>query len=385
MDTVDWAGLEHAYGSAGDVPANLRALTSADEEERHGAFGELYASIVHQGTRYEASAYAVPPLLDLIADPATPDRWLVGQLLVLIAIGSDEAWLPDGLPVDELRAAAAGGVEVLRRYKRDEPLDDADQGRMYAHFDLRAYEAVGAGLPLLRRLVGGDDADLSMIATYTLGWYPEPEPVASIAAVATVATDPARAEEEVAVAVVAAGMVGADGADRLAATALDDGRAVVRWAGAVASARLHGPASGERAVAELLRWAGGADEPDTRIPYLEGDLGGYASLALHQLGPAYAEAAFDAHLARLPKVQAMPALTVVGAALRLAFPAGPVPADTPFTALDDRQRRLARVLAAAPGSWCWSGQKRFGNFDMAVGEYGLPNSNSRMREYVRTA
>ncbi|MEV0608259.1 hypothetical protein AB0I61_18015 [Polymorphospora rubra] len=385
METVDWAGLEHAYGAAEDVPANLRALASADEEERHGAFGELYASIVHQGTRYEASAYAVPPLLDLIADPATPDRWLVGQLLVLIAIGSDEAWLPDGLPVEELRAAAAGGAEVLRRYKRDEPLNDADQGRMYAHFDLRAYEAVGAGLPLLRQLIGGDDADLSMIATYTLGWYPEPEPAASLAALAVVATDPARDEVQVAVAVVAAGMVGADGADRLAATALDDERPVVRWAGAVASARLHGPATGERAVTELLRWAGGTAEPDPRIPYLEGDLGGYASLATHQLGPAYADAAFDAHLARLPKVQAMPALTVVGAALRLAFPAGPVPAGTPFRALDDRQRRLARVLAAAPGSWCWSGQKRFGNFDMAVGEYGLPNSNSRMREYVRTA
>ncbi|MEV7231852.1 hypothetical protein AB0M79_33335 [Polymorphospora sp. NPDC051019] len=385
METVDWAGLEHAYGSAEDVPANLRALVSRDEEERHGAFGELYASIVHQGTRYEASAYAVPPLLDLLADPATPDRWLVGQLLVLIAIGSDEAWVPDGLPVGELRSAAAGGAEALRRYKRRESLDEADQRRMFTYVDLRAYEAVGAGLPLLRRLVGGDDADLSTVAAYTLGWYPEPEPAASIAALATVATDPARGEEEVAVAVVAAGMVGADGADRLAATALDDERAVVRWAGAVASARLHGPTTGERAVTELLHWAGGASQPDTRLPYLEGDLGGYASLALRQLGPAYADAAFDAHLARLPKVQAMPALTVVDAALRLAFPAGPVPAGTPFAALDDRQRRLVRVLAAAPGSWCWSDRQEFGNFSMAVGDYGLPNSNSRMREYVQTA
>lgn len=381
-EAVDWSGLEHAYGSAGDVPGNLRALASDDESERHEALGELIASLVHQGTRYEASAYAVPPLLDLIADPATPDRGFVTQLVALIAIGSDGAWLPDGLPVDGLRAAAAGGDEALRRYKRRESLEPADELRMYAYVELCAYDAVAAGLTLLRRLAVGDDADLGTIAAYTLGWFPAPEPAASLAALAAVAADPDRAEDEVAVAVVAAGLIGAEGADRVAAAALDDRRSVVRWAGAVASARLHGPDADRRAVTELLGWAGGASRSDVRIPYLDGDLGGYACLASRQLGPAYADAVFDALLARLPKVGAVAALTVVGEALRMAFPAGPVPAGTSFDALDDRQRRLVRVLAGSRDTWRYAEQD-FGNFSMLVGEYGLPNRHPLMHAYVR--
>src|SRR5262245_26322947 len=50
LDEIHWAGLEHAYGSAEDVPGLLRALRSASPEERERAAYELYGNIFHQGS-----------------------------------------------------------------------------------------------------------------------------------------------------------------------------------------------------------------------------------------------------------------------------------------------------------------------------------------------
>jgi hypothetical protein len=74
LDLVPWAELEHAYGSAVDVPRLIRALGSAEAEVRNAARLGLYGNVFHQGTRYQASAPAARFLLELLADPATADR-----------------------------------------------------------------------------------------------------------------------------------------------------------------------------------------------------------------------------------------------------------------------------------------------------------------------
>lgn len=64
VDAQPWAELQHAYGSAADVPDCLRAL-AGDEDEASEALSELYGSILHQGSVYEATARAVPYLARL--------------------------------------------------------------------------------------------------------------------------------------------------------------------------------------------------------------------------------------------------------------------------------------------------------------------------------
>jgi hypothetical protein len=49
VDDVPWRDLRHAYGTAHDVPALLRALGSASGEADE-ALGALFGSICHQGT-----------------------------------------------------------------------------------------------------------------------------------------------------------------------------------------------------------------------------------------------------------------------------------------------------------------------------------------------
>ena len=82
LNSVPWDDLQHAYGSAEDVPALLRAL--ADSED---VIGELFGNIWHQGTVYEASSYAVPFLVELTAEPTVAARGDILGLLGALADG----------------------------------------------------------------------------------------------------------------------------------------------------------------------------------------------------------------------------------------------------------------------------------------------------------
>lgn len=67
VDAHPWAGLTHAYGSAADVPECLRRLAGDDDESAADALSDLYGSILHQGSVYEATAHAVPYLARIAA------------------------------------------------------------------------------------------------------------------------------------------------------------------------------------------------------------------------------------------------------------------------------------------------------------------------------
>src|SRR5258708_17686834 len=63
LDTIDWSSLETAYGTAEAIPGALRDLASPDEEVRATAWQTLWSELEHQGTVYQASAYAAPFLV----------------------------------------------------------------------------------------------------------------------------------------------------------------------------------------------------------------------------------------------------------------------------------------------------------------------------------
>jgi hypothetical protein len=87
LDTIAWSEIYHAYGPASDVPAILRTLASGGKEQRERALSELHGNIWHQGTVYEATAFAVPFLLELVRD-RHPNSLEILCLLALIADGS---------------------------------------------------------------------------------------------------------------------------------------------------------------------------------------------------------------------------------------------------------------------------------------------------------
>ncbi len=89
LDKIDWSKLRHAYGAATDVPGQIRSLLSEDKRVREEAMYELCGNILHQGTVYEASAYTVPFLQELLKSPNTPNVASIATLLAEMARGND--------------------------------------------------------------------------------------------------------------------------------------------------------------------------------------------------------------------------------------------------------------------------------------------------------
>ncbi|MFF1421523.1 hypothetical protein [Streptomyces sp. NPDC058280] len=142
LDTRPWATLEHAYGSAADVPDALRALASEDEEEAAAALSELYGSILHQGSVYEASAAAVPYLAGLAAAGVLAD-----ELLVFLGGVAESEGVYDGTPPGDCQAAVVAQLPLIL------PLIDADDSgvRQAAVWAAACAGAAGPVLPVLLR------------------------------------------------------------------------------------------------------------------------------------------------------------------------------------------------------------------------------------------
>ncbi|MDN3354195.1 hypothetical protein [Actinomadura sp. DC4] len=122
LEEIAWDDLDHAYGAASDVPDVLRGVAEGDGD----ALNELFGTIWHQGTVYEATTHAVPFLIELLAAPDTDTAGLLG-LLSAIAEGDPE---------------------------------DEDTGTR---------DAVAAGAPTYLRLLAHESADVRAAAAHTLG------------------------------------------------------------------------------------------------------------------------------------------------------------------------------------------------------------------------
>ena len=135
IESVDWPRLSHAYGPAEDLPGLLRGLAEGDEE----ALQNLFGSVWHQGTVYEATAFAVPFLIRILDAPDADTAGVLG-LLSVIAEGSSY------MDVHQ---------RFLPRSKRD-----TDEVRQQIATELSqvaaSRTAVAAGIPTYLRLLATD-------------------------------------------------------------------------------------------------------------------------------------------------------------------------------------------------------------------------------------
>ncbi|MFI1035946.1 HEAT repeat domain-containing protein [Streptomyces sp. NPDC020951] len=211
LHDIDWASMEHAYGSAEEVPALLWALRSPDAEERHKALNRFYGAVHHQGSVYPSTAASLPFLFELAADDATPERAAVVALLVSIGRESlDLGFEDDGTEIEyhppmgcgqavaflrergeqvaelardpdpDVRLAAIGGLGLF--------LDDADRAtavlreRLAAEHDIEArLRIVEAAATLALRL----PAATQQVTGWLSGLAADParDPVTRLAAV----------------------------------------------------------------------------------------------------------------------------------------------------------------------------------------------------------
>ena len=175
IESVDWPRLSHAYGPAEDLPGLLRGLAEGDEE----ALQNLFGSVWHQGTVYEATAFAVPFLIRILDAPDGDTAGVLG-LLSVIAEGSSymdvhQRFLPRSKrDTDEVRqqiatelsqvaasrTAVAAGIPTYLRLLATDP----DEGvRAAAAHTISALDRTGTEdrvTPALRHSAIADDSDL---------------------------------------------------------------------------------------------------------------------------------------------------------------------------------------------------------------------------------
>jgi hypothetical protein len=85
LDHIPWATLEHAYGTAEDIPEKIRALALDDAEAREWAQEKLEMGAFHQGSIYTCTPYVARFLLELVQEDITQEKdWIFSYLSRLL-------------------------------------------------------------------------------------------------------------------------------------------------------------------------------------------------------------------------------------------------------------------------------------------------------------
>ncbi|MGW1107252.1 HEAT repeat domain-containing protein [Streptomyces sp. NPDC002540] len=407
VDEVNWAGLFHAYGSAQDVPGQLRSVCGDDEAARKAALSKLFSNIFHQGTRYSASPRAVPFLARIaVAGPRTARVGTLWLLTRLAVDWHDEYTLPHGIDTVAWRAVAAENSQEQFLAWYDEELateQDPDrrsrleEGRTYCaeggFIDSRAgglasYDAVRAELPSLTCLLDDPDPEVRTRTAYLLAWFPEEGRWIAPLLLARLEHEPD--SRTAATALVAVGLVCDHALARDLRPWLDNPHPLLRWAAATALARLttdvHAADAGlnddgklvEQIIAVLTEAAAG-QVPAPGTEFNEGNLHGYTARTLITLIPH----APDTVLAGITDAfGGTPNRQIAGLARPVVLAAFPDAVDhtlTSFTELGAGQQRILRVLAEN-GPWKHYGEK----FELALRERGLPDTQPALCTYTDT-
>lgn len=398
LDDIDWSSLTHAYGSAEDVPELIRALGSPEEQARADARYELYGNIYHQGTRYEATAYAVPYLLQLATDAKTPDRADLIRLLASLATGdvSDDA--VTGFPVRQLRESLAsfGEAQVQRigglreqwlaafvngRPAYQRPWNRDEAVLLDTYYGLRAYDAVRAGVPALVDLLTDADAEVAGAAAYTLAWFPEAAEITgpSLESLASDADAPVALAGTALLALALSSAAGADPYQPLLRQFMDSGDSTLRWAGATAWAILAGAGSPREARTELAVQA--RREPEqVHFALWQASMADWALLLLDVADPEQAESVraelVAARLERLPANK--PWHNYLTAPFALAFPDGPPTQPPAYRVLTKPQKLLVDHLRERPEGF----DHRSSGPQGLLKQHLLPADHAQLAEYA---
>ncbi|WP_354697348.1 hypothetical protein DSM112329_02971 [Paraconexibacter sp. AEG42_29] len=373
LDQIRWQDLTHAYGPARDVPASIRALASSDPAVRDEARDDLYGSIGHQGTRYEASSYALPFLVELACEATVPDRPRILGLVAHLAVGLQEG--------DLLRT----GLTRSDAVHEQETIEDGDEWKIDA---VAVYDAAIKEAPRLVALAEEDDDPLvRMAALHTLGFLADAAAVTVPVLERLIARRPEPAE--LAGALLALGLLASGNSATAIKAEVGDLCAhqdpVVRYAALSAAARIaHAEGQPDSAAQErLLQML--ADEREalssSNLPWNDGDLLGLGWITLGVVAEHFDAATIEQAVSLLATLDGFAAVTLLTVLLEQLFPPdGPSP---PATASDltPAQHALLQVLATTPRVWTIGGYT-FGHFLLATAAYGLPGDAAATARYL---
>jgi hypothetical protein len=142
IDKIDWSRLTPGVippVDTSEIPTWLRNLTVSDKELREDAFRHILSATEHQGIIWEAAAYVIPFLIELLSYEETPER---ARILSLIDLLADSTAIHQG-------------------------------GDKYERWAKEAHRAAGEGIDLYLQLLNDRDRGVRMQSIYVLSLFPD--------------------------------------------------------------------------------------------------------------------------------------------------------------------------------------------------------------------
>jgi hypothetical protein len=121
LDQIPWSTLEHAYGSAEDMPSHIRALLSDEEDTRKRAWNALQSGPFHQGSIYTCTPYVARFLIEIAQHNTVPRKALI--FLYLAQLDQAARWRlewPETLPNDDVVDEWSGMTNAEWRHSERE-------------------------------------------------------------------------------------------------------------------------------------------------------------------------------------------------------------------------------------------------------------------------
>nr|WTB28174.1 HEAT repeat domain-containing protein [Streptomyces sp. NBC_00830]WTB35909.1 HEAT repeat domain-containing protein [Streptomyces sp. NBC_00830] len=388
LDDVPWAQLRHSYGMADDVPGHLRAMQAGDWEGQYPPSAQLANHIVHQGTRSQAAVYTVPFLVRMALDPRLVNRHRFVGLLVAIAIGLDNNYLPNGYDPREDRACLARMrgeaddwaqwiAEAADDEQRKQREESCEQVLIDAEAVVRSYDAVREALPALAVLLTSDSPELRAETANLLAWFPESASISVPLLKAFVADEVSPGAA--ATGVVALGLLGEPAPVPFIESYLDSPIVELRWASAFALTRLG--IAGPAVVDVLTQVVARPPETTGTMSFLSGSYGSLAVMALAETSEATTLRAVDAMLAGLADCTGVERYYdryyIAQRLFTLVFSGEPAEPPQSFGDLSDVQQRVVRFVADQDeDAWPYPAMD-------ALSRWKVPTGHSDLRAYVR--
>lgn len=340
LDTIDWASVQHAYGEATDTPGSLRMLLDADPARREPAYKSLCITLLEDGFRNEATPVVVPFLVELIADPTTPERARLLEMLAcavagVFTIGSPPIVDDGATDVHPVLRDIYRAAEPAVSHSHELVLREGDDRLCIAavYFLAAMWRSADATVPVLHeRLARSADARVRAVIAFALGHLRLDDPA-------------------------------------LLNLHADDPDPAVRVLAAVALLRRPSPpASALDTIITALADPDGVPGLD-RLPCVEmgvSDLGA----ALCFVPPAVGAPAVPALCAALRRASDFETLTFAEPLLHFTFGGSAPPGDP--AALTDAQRQALTAILETPSFWT------VGHRDTLLRAFGLPTSRTAL-------
>lgn len=374
LAAIDWQNLKHGGGTAADVPDLLEALASPDRQVRQEALGSLYSNIYHQGSVYQATAYAVPFFLELLSDETVPDK---DKIIVFLVDAAGAHFYPD---VHSDVHEDLNSLETLHRDKISTSafptiVDEED-------FWVEAtYQAVVRGLPVYESLLTVSDPAVRAAAAYILAEVHAQAPTALAALW--------RQWEIESVPMTRASILLALGVmDGAAPHFLQVGEIVLqsndssglRFAAAMALTRVMGAATPESALdllVQAIRNPAPMGETYQQLPWSENGVVGDACANLSNIGWPRAARVIPLLIWALEEVNGLAALTIVETLLSIVFKEPAPKSSFRVDNLTPEQQQVLSGLAASKNAWCFAG-----NMIYILRAFGLPDNRDDLQAFL---